>query len=239
MPRSLWTKFFLTLSLKALIIALDNDLRQALLLVGLTTIVELWPVVQAFRSERRDSSIKSLDQFGQSGNVLVPLGALMMIATVGCGTAITAAMTNSSLSFDVPALPAFTLGELVLLMLVTPMAFVIGRWMGSASRPVTTIWMGAGNILTAYLIGMVMPMALLLVYMYVTKQLMPTQWIATGLLLLSFLVAAQYGHYTGRRKIIGMYMGYLLGTVPNDVRDATISRVYQDAIHHHEARAVR
>lgn len=205
------------------------------MIVGLTIVVDLLPFLESYWHERKASSIRSQDQFGLSSSILTPLGALMMLAAVGFGTAIAVAASESSLSLDVPSLPAFSLSELIMFMLITPMAFMIGLWMGSRLKAPTTLLEGAVNVLGAYVIGMVVPLALILAYVHVTDQLQPSQWIASALLLVAFLIAVLYGLHTGQRRILGMYMGYLLARVPEEVRQAAISRVYQDVIDHHRS----
>ena len=196
-----WIVFAASISVKAAIVLLSNDYRRGLMLLGPTVFVELFPVLVSNRTTKWSATVQTLEDFGRRGNSLVPLGALLMLAALSLGVVVTVAVTSllrsgvsqmpahvseqwsdqlteELLSFHVPSLPALGIGDLLLLVIIAPMAFLIGRWMGRDLSPSVPSAQGAGNVVAAYLCGMVMPMFLVLAVASTEKS--DIRWLAVS-----------------------------------------------------------
>lgn len=244
-----WVVFGASLVVKVVIVSVSSDLRQGLLLAAPTVVLELFPVLVSNREDKWTSSVTTFEEFGRRGNSLIPLGALLMLAAMCLGFFVAVATTNllqsdqaitgdqltdrlagQLLSFDVPTLPALSLGDLLLLMFVGPIAFVIGKWMGRTLAPSVPVAQGTGNVIAAHICGMVIPMFLVLVFAMMNNEVFDrTQFLVSAFVLALLLCSALYGYRRGRRLVLGTYIAYLLDRASPDAQREILARAHEEA----------
>ena len=241
MNSSPWIVFAVGMVVKVAIVRASNEVRQGLMLAGLTAFVELLPALASYRNDRQTSSVKTLDSFGRRGDSLVPLGSLLMLASISLGMVVTVGITNSLppdelgvpqlLSFQVPGLPALSIGDTVLLMSVAPMAFVVGRWMGRALTPNAPMTQGAGNVFAAHICGMVIPMYLVLTRASTESPTFDgSQFLVSTIILMLLLCVSLYGYRRGRKQVLGVYMAHLLDRTSYGDQQDILQLAYDKAV---------
>ena len=224
------------------------------MLLGPTVFVELFPVLVSNRTTKWSATVQTLEDFGRRGNSLVPLGALLMLAALSLGVVVTVAVTSllrsgvsqmpahvseqwsdqlteELLSFHVPSLPALGIGDLLLLVIMAPMAFLIGRWMGRDLSPSVPSAQGAGNVVAAYLCGMVMPMFLVLAVASTENPIFDgSQFLVSTLILVLLLFASLVGYRRGRELVLGAYMAYLLNRASYEAQQDILKLAHEEAV---------
>ena len=240
MTSSPWAVFAVGLVVKAGIIMSSNELRRGLMLAGLTAFVELLPALATYRHDRQASAVRTYDEFGRRGDSLVPLGSLLMLASISLGFFVTAAIRDSlpevapgapdALSLQVPGLPALGVGDTVLFLCVAPLAFVVGRWMGRSQRPNASMAQGAGNVAAAHICGMAIPMILVLTR--AGDELQDSQVVVSTLVLLLLLCVALYGQRRGHKQVLGVYVAHLLDRASRPDQDEILKLAYERAVAH-------
>ena len=242
MTSSPWTVFAVGLVIKAGIIMSSNELRRGLMLAGLTAFVELLPALATYRHDRQASAVRTYDEFGRRGESLVPLGSLLMLASISLGFFVTVVILDSlpevapgapdALSLQVPGLPALGVGDTVLFMCVAPLAFVVGRWMGRSQRPNASMAQGAGTVAAAHICGMAIPMILVLTVARAGDGLPESQVIVSTLVLVLLLCVALYGQRRGHRQVLGAYVAHLLDRASKLDQEEILKLAYERAVAH-------
>lgn len=242
MTSSPWTVFLIGLVVKAGIIMFSNELRRGLMLAGLTTFVELLPALTTYRHDRQASAVRKYDEFGRRGDSLVPLGSMLMLASISLGFFVTVAILNSLpevapsapdvLSLQVPGLPALGVGDTVLFLCVAPLAFVVGRWMGRSQRPNASMAQGAGNVAAAHICGMAVPMILVLTVARAGGGFQESQVVVSTLVLVLLLCVALYGQRRGHRQVRGAYVAHLLDRASPLDQEEILKLAYDKAVAH-------
>ena len=242
MTSSPWTVFAVGLVVKAGIVIFSNELRQGLMFAGLTTFVELLPALATYRHDRQASVVRTYGEFGRGGDSLVPLGSLLMLASISFGFFVTAAILDSlpdgalgapeSLSLQVPGLPALGVGDTILFICVAPLAFVVGRWMGRSQRPNASVAQGAGSVAAAHICGMWIPMILVLTMVGVDGVLPKSQAVVSTLVLVLSLCVALYGQRRGHKQVLGAYVAHLLDRASTHDQEEILELAYERAAAH-------
>lgn len=237
-----WTVFAVGLVLKAGIVMFSNELRRGLMLAGLTAFVELLPALATYKHDREASAVKTYGEFGRRGDSLVPLGSLLMLASISFGFFVTALIRDSlpevdlgaldALSLQVPRLPALSVGDTTLFMSVAPLAFMIGRWMGRSQRPSASRAQGAGNVAAAHICGMAIPMVLVLMMAQAENPLPESQVVVSTLVLVLLLCVALYGQRRGHKQVLGVYVAHLLDRTSTHDQKEILELVYERAVAH-------
>ena len=242
MTSSPWTVFAVGLVVKVGIVMSSTELRRGLMLAGLTAFVELLPALATYRHDRRTSAVRTYDEFGRRGESLVPLGSLLMLASISLGLFVTTAIRESLpdlaldgpdvLSLQVPGLPALGVGDAILFMCVAPLAFVVGRWMGRSQRPNASMAQGAGNVAAAHLCGMAIPMILVLTAARAGDELPQSQVVVSTLVLMLLLCVALYGQRRGHKQVLGAYVAHLLDRASTHDQKEILDMAYERAVAH-------
>ena len=234
--------FAVGLIVKAGIVMSSNELRRGLMLAGLTTFVELLPALATYRHDRRASAVRKYGEFGRRGESLVPLGSLLMLASISLGLLVNSAIRDSlpevapgapdALSLQVPGLPALGVGDTILFMCVAPLAFLVGRWMGRSQRPSASMAQGAGNVAAAHICGMAIPMILVLMAAQTEGELQESQILVSTLFLILLLCVALYGQRRGHRQVLGAYVAHLLDRASTPDQEEILKLAYERAVAH-------